>query len=131
MKQSSPLVRETVAGGVAGFVATWFVHPLDTVRTRLQVAPVGLYSGAWDCARRTVRGGGFTALYAGIFYPLCSQGAYKAIIFSANGLAARYLERILPADGAAASGQMGGADMMSIAALEKKRRLRLAASLGR
>ena len=109
MNSFSPLARETVAGGTAGFVATWFVHPLDTVRTRLQVAPIGLYSSAWDCAVKTVRGGGPKALYAGIFYPLCSQGLYKAIIFSANGFAVRSLDQWLPPNRQETRCRQGGA----------------------
>ncbi|EJU01074.1 mitochondrial carrier [Dacryopinax primogenitus] len=44
-------------------------HGFDTVKTRLQCAPPGLYKGPWDCFVKTVRNEGPLALYKGATPP--------------------------------------------------------------
>lgn len=53
------------AGGLAG-VAMWsFAIPPDVIKSRLQSAPQGTYSGFLDCARKTVAQDGAKALFKG------------------------------------------------------------------
>eukprot|EP00465_Bigelowiella_longifila_P001765 CAMPEP_0185253088 /NCGR_PEP_ID=MMETSP1359-20130426/1986_1 /TAXON_ID=552665 /ORGANISM="Bigelowiella longifila, Strain CCMP242" /LENGTH=276 /DNA_ID=CAMNT_0027835413 /DNA_START=124 /DNA_END=955 /DNA_ORIENTATION=- len=82
-------MKQVLSGSIAGMSATIFVHPLDTIRTRVQTAEVSgtKYSGALDCAVKTLRYEGWKALYKGIWSPLMAQAVYKAVIFSTyNGI---------------------------------------------
>ncbi|THH13363.1 hypothetical protein EW146_g6842 [Bondarzewia mesenterica] len=54
-----------VAGGMAG-VAMWAIAiPPDVLKSRLQSAPTGTYSGFFDCARKTIAVDGVGALWKG------------------------------------------------------------------
>jgi len=54
-----------MAGGLAG-VAMWsFAIPPDVIKSRLQSAPQGTYSGFADCARKTIAQDGVKALFRG------------------------------------------------------------------
>jgi len=54
-----------LAGGSAG-VAMWSLAiPPDTIKSRLQTAPHGTYSGFLDCARKTIAADGVGALWKG------------------------------------------------------------------
>lgn len=47
---------QMLAGGVAG-CATWLppMYFVDVIKTRMQSAEAGVYHGAWDCFKKTVR----------------------------------------------------------------------------
>jgi len=54
-----------IAGGTAG-VAMWAIAiPPDVLKSRLQSAPTGTYSGILDCARKTIAADGIGALWKG------------------------------------------------------------------
>ncbi|ETW86940.1 mitochondrial carrier protein [Heterobasidion irregulare TC 32-1] len=54
-----------LAGGTAG-VAMWAIAiPPDVLKSRLQSAPTGTYSGFFDCARKTIAADGVKALWKG------------------------------------------------------------------
>ncbi|KAI8061164.1 mitochondrial carrier domain-containing protein [Gongronella butleri] len=54
------------AGGMAG-VAMWSIAiPPDVIKSRLQSAPAGTYSGMLDCLQKTVRTDGTKALFRGL-----------------------------------------------------------------
>jgi len=54
-----------LAGGTAG-VAMWAIAiPPDVLKSRLQSAPTGTYSGIMDCARKTIAVDGVKALWKG------------------------------------------------------------------
>ncbi|KAH9064342.1 hypothetical protein EDB87DRAFT_1680985 [Lactarius vividus] len=54
-----------LAGGTAG-VAMWAIAiPPDVLKSRLQSAPTGTYSGIVDCARKTIAADGVRALWKG------------------------------------------------------------------
>jgi len=54
-----------LAGGTAG-VAMWAIAiPPDVLKSRLQSAPTGTYSGLMDCARKTIAQDGVKALWKG------------------------------------------------------------------
>ncbi|PPQ67096.1 hypothetical protein CVT25_005697, partial [Psilocybe cyanescens] len=54
-----------VAGGTAG-VAMWSLAiPPDVLKSRIQSAPTGTYSGLLDCARKTIAQDGVRALWKG------------------------------------------------------------------
>ncbi|KAH8924254.1 hypothetical protein BT69DRAFT_1349571 [Atractiella rhizophila] len=53
------------SGGLAG-VAMWLIAlPPDVIKSRLQAAPHGVYSGFMDCARKTIAQDGVGALFKG------------------------------------------------------------------
>ena len=51
-------ILQTIAGGLAG-CASWMppVYTLDVIKTRMQTAIPGTYSGMWDCTAKTWRYG--------------------------------------------------------------------------
>jgi len=54
-----------LAGGTAG-VAMWALAiPPDVIKSRLQSAPTGTYSGFMDCVRKTIAADGVAALWKG------------------------------------------------------------------
>ncbi|OBZ89850.1 Mitochondrial carnitine/acylcarnitine carrier protein [Choanephora cucurbitarum] len=54
------------AGGMAG-VAMWTIAiPPDVLKSRLQSAPAGTYSGLGDCLKKTLKADGPTALFKGL-----------------------------------------------------------------
>ena len=54
-----------IAGGTAG-VAMWSIAiPPDVIKSRLQSAPTGTYSGFVDCIRKTIAADGVGALWKG------------------------------------------------------------------
>ncbi len=75
------------AGGFGGMCTVATGHPLDTIKVRLQTMPhVGpgetpLYSGTFDCARKTVTKEGFRGLYKGMFAPLAGVTPMFAVCF--------------------------------------------------
>ncbi|KAI0361164.1 mitochondrial carrier [Trametes cingulata] len=55
-----------VAGGMAG-IAMWSIAiPPDVLKSRIQSAPTGTYSGFMDCARKTIAADGVAALWRGL-----------------------------------------------------------------
>jgi solute carrier family 25 (mitochondrial carnitine/acylcarnitine transporter), member 20/29 len=55
-----------LAGGMAG-VANWVVAiPFDTIKSRIQTAPSGMYKNYMDVLTQTVQNEGFTALFRGL-----------------------------------------------------------------
>jgi solute carrier family 25 carnitine/acylcarnitine transporter 20/29 len=55
-----------MGGGMAG-VANWSIAlPMDTVKSRLQTAPEGAYSGMMQCARAIIAEEGMAGLYRGV-----------------------------------------------------------------
>ena len=117
-------LRTVISGTCGGMASILAVHPLDTVRTRLQAAPAGAYRGAWHCARATLRREGPLALYKGLAWPLAAQGLYKAVMFGVYGAASRALRGGDPArplaahEVFAAGGVAGGANALVLAPVE-------------
>ena len=117
-------LRTLAAGTCGGMASILIVHPLDTIRTRLQAAPAQRYRGAWHCASSTVQAEGARALYKGLAWPLAAQGVYKAIMFGVYGFMSRSLRgddptRPLAAyEVFAAGGLAGGANALILAPVE-------------
>ncbi|KAG2221352.1 hypothetical protein INT45_012398 [Circinella minor] len=54
------------AGGMAG-VAMWSIAiPPDVIKSRIQSAPAGTYSGMVDCLQKTIKADGASALFRGL-----------------------------------------------------------------
>ncbi|KAL4655472.1 mitochondrial carnitine/acylcarnitine carrier protein-like [Arapaima gigas] len=90
-KPVSPL-KNFIAGGVGGACLLLAGHPLDTIKVRLQTQPRGtcsqyvLYSGTYDCFRKTVLKEGVLGLYKGMAAPLAGVAPMMAIGFFGYGL---------------------------------------------
>jgi len=81
--------KDIAAGTISGWASILVVHPLDTVRTRLQTAEPGRFKGVMDLCVKTARNEGWIAFYKGLTPPLVAQGLQKATMFFAYGAAQR------------------------------------------
>ncbi|KAB1212875.1 Mitochondrial uncoupling protein 4 [Morella rubra] len=74
------------ASFAAGFVAAVTSNPIDVIKTRvmnMNVEPgaAAPYSGALDCAVKTVRAEGVMALYKGFIPTISRQGPFTVVLF--------------------------------------------------
>uniref|UniRef100_A0A1B6MU74 Mitochondrial 2-oxodicarboxylate carrier n=1 Tax=Graphocephala atropunctata TaxID=36148 RepID=A0A1B6MU74_9HEMI len=74
------------AGGSAGFVEVCIMHPLDLVKTRLQMqsskpGDPHHYNGVFDCMRKMQRTEGFFSLWKGILPPILAETPKRAVKF--------------------------------------------------
>lgn len=56
---------DLIAGSAAGAAQVIVGQPLDTIKTRAQTSPSGMFKGPMDILAQTVRKEGFFALYKG------------------------------------------------------------------
>lgn len=80
------LGTHVTASFAAGFVAAVASNPVDVIKTRvmnMKVEPgeVPPYSGAIDCALKTVRAEGPMALYKGFVPTISRQGPFTVVLF--------------------------------------------------
>ncbi|KAG8902748.1 hypothetical protein FRB99_004173 [Tulasnella sp. 403] len=69
-----------VAGMGSGLTKTAVGHGFDTVKTRLQCSPPGMYTGALDCLMKTVRNESILALYKGASPPAIGWAMSDSIL---------------------------------------------------
>ncbi|XP_063702798.1 mitochondrial 2-oxodicarboxylate carrier [Culicoides brevitarsis] len=83
------------SGGSAGFIEVCIMHPLDLVKTRLQLqnkntvvkvagtaAPQQVYyNGVFDCMKKMIKNEGVFALYKGILPPVLVETPKRAVKF--------------------------------------------------
>ncbi|KAI8925454.1 mitochondrial carrier domain-containing protein [Entophlyctis helioformis] len=79
-----PSVDQFIAGGLAGVAQVLVGHPLDTVKTRLQLGGAE-FKGPMDCIVKTARHEGILGLYKGMAAPLVGVAFVNAVLFSAYG----------------------------------------------
>lgn len=81
---------QIVAGGSAGFVEVCIMHPLDLVKTRLQIQnkkTIGTagnqiyYNGVIDCFRKMYRHEGMLSYWKGILPPILAETPKRATKF--------------------------------------------------
>lgn len=81
---------QIVAGGSAGFVEVCIMHPLDLVKTRLQIQnkkSIGTasnqiyYNGVIDCFRKMYRHEGMLSYWKGILPPILAETPKRATKF--------------------------------------------------
>ncbi|WOG84477.1 hypothetical protein DCAR_0103660 [Daucus carota subsp. sativus] len=80
------LGTHVTASFAAGFVASVVTNPVDVIKTRvmnMKVEPGNAppYSGAIDCAMKTVRSEGVMALYKGFIPTISRQGPFTVVLF--------------------------------------------------
>lgn len=85
-----------VAGGAAG-VAMWSIAiPPDTIKSRLQGAPAGTYSGFMDCARQLVAKDGMGALFKGLGPAMVRAVPANAATFLGYEVAMKAMNKAAP-----------------------------------
>ncbi|MES1916421.1 MAG: hypothetical protein MHM6MM_008239, partial [Cercozoa sp. M6MM] len=77
--EAPTLFERFCSGASAGAVAQFCIYPLEIVKTRLAVSRVGEYKGILDCARRTVKFEGRTALFKGMGASLTGIVPYAGV----------------------------------------------------
>lgn len=77
-----------LAGCISGMVAISICHPLDVIRTELQLKPAKLKDPVIFPA---IRQHGLKFLYSGFWLPFYAQGFYKSIIFTTNTASKQYI----------------------------------------
>ncbi|KAJ7596999.1 mitochondrial carrier [Mycena floridula] len=104
-------VNELIAGSVGGAAQVLVGQPLDTIKTRAQIAPKGMFNGPMDILAQTLRKEGFFALYKGMASPLAGIAGVNALLFMSYGFSKRiispYPQLTLPET--ALAGSMAGA----------------------
>jgi len=78
----TPLQR-LFAGGMSGAVAQFAIYPLELVRTRLAVCPVGTYAGMSHCFSKIVAHEGYRAFYRGLLPSLLGILPYAGVDIAA------------------------------------------------
>ncbi|PCH36664.1 mitochondrial carrier [Wolfiporia cocos MD-104 SS10] len=104
-------VNELTAGSLGGAAQVIVGQPLDTIKTRAQVAPKGMFKGPMDILAQTVRKEGFFALYKGMASPLVGIAGVNSLLFAAYGVSKRLISPFpqLSLTEIAAAGAMAGA----------------------
>ncbi|XP_012277169.1 mitochondrial carnitine/acylcarnitine carrier protein [Orussus abietinus] len=99
MSENVSPIKYFLSGGFGGICTVVCGHPLDTIKVRLQTMPkVGpkenpLYSGTWDCAKKTVTTEGIRGLYKGMLAPLCGIAPIFAMSFMGFGMGKKIQQR--------------------------------------
>ncbi|KIJ51421.1 hypothetical protein M422DRAFT_26837 [Sphaerobolus stellatus SS14] len=104
-------LNDLLAGSVAGAAQVIVGQPLDTVKTRAQIAPKGMFRGPMDILLQTVRKEGFFALYKGMASPLIGIAGVNSLLFSAYSISKRIVSPFpeLSIGQTAVAGAMAGA----------------------
>ncbi|KAI0079318.1 mitochondrial carrier [Panus rudis PR-1116 ss-1] len=104
-------VNELLAGSVGGAAQVLVGQPLDTVKTRAQIAPKGMFKGPMDILVQTLRKEGFLGLYKGTLSPLIGIAGVNSLLFAAYGASKRLISPFpqLSLKEIAAAGAMAGA----------------------
>ncbi|XP_046747396.1 congested-like trachea protein [Diprion similis] len=92
MSENVSPIKYFLSGGFGGVCLVIAGHPLDTIKVRLQTMPkplpnaLPLYSGTWDCTKKTIAKEGFRGLYKGMGAPLTGVAPIFAISFLGYGV---------------------------------------------
>lgn len=90
------LLNTMVAGAAAG-VAMWSIAiPPDTIKSRLQGAPQGTYTGFVDCATQLIKQKGPTALFKGLGPAMVRAVPANAATFLGYELALKAMNKAAP-----------------------------------
>ncbi|KAN0080411.1 Mitochondrial carrier domain containing protein [Tylopilus felleus] len=82
-------INDLVAGSFGGAAQVLVGQPLDTIKTRAQIAPKGMFKGPMDILVQTVRREGFFALYKGMASPLFGIAGVNSLLFAAYAASKR------------------------------------------
>lgn len=83
----NPTVAERfAAGGAAGVVAQSAIYPLEIAKTRLSLAPAGLYRGPFHCIAQVAGKEGTRALFAGLGPSVVGIVPYAGVDLAVNSV---------------------------------------------
>jgi len=102
---------DLIAGSVAGAAQIIVGQPLDTVKTRAQISPKGMFKGPMDILVQTVRKEGILALYKGMAAPLIGIAGVNSLLFASYAVSKRIVSPFpqLSIGQTAVAGGMAGA----------------------
>lgn len=125
-------VNELLAGSVGGAAQVLVGQPLDTIKTRAQIAPKGMFTGPMDILKQTLRNEGFLALYKGMASPLIGIAGVNSLLFAAYGISKRIISPFpqLSLQQIAAAGAMAGAANAILASPVEMFKVRMQAQYG-
>ncbi|KAF9218706.1 mitochondrial carrier [Gyrodon lividus] len=83
--------NDLIAGSFGGAAQVLVGQPLDTIKTRAQTAPKGLFKGPMDILVRTLRKEGFFALYKGMASPLLGIAGVNSLLFASYAASKRVI----------------------------------------
>ncbi|EUC62494.1 ornithine transporter 1 [Rhizoctonia solani AG-3 Rhs1AP] len=102
---------DLIAGSMGGVAEVIVGQPLDTIKTRAQIAPKGMFTGPMNILTQTMKNEGFFALYKGMASPLLGIAGVNSLLFASYAISKRIVspfpELSLPE--IAAAGAMAGA----------------------
>ena len=89
-------IKSFISGGFGGICAVLVGHPFDLIKTRLQTAPPGTYSGSIDVTMKTIRADGVRGLYRGMGPPLIGVTPIFALSFFSYDLGKKLVYAATP-----------------------------------
>jgi solute carrier family 25 carnitine/acylcarnitine transporter 20/29 len=87
--KSTATLNDLIAGSLGGAAQVIVGQPLDTVKTRAQIAPKGMFNGPLDIIKQTARREGFLAFYKGMASPLFGIAAVNSLLFASYSASKR------------------------------------------
>jgi len=102
-------LNELLAGSFGGAAQVLVGQPLDTIKTRAQIAPRGMFKGPMDILVKTVKKEGVLALYKGMLSPLLGIAGVNSLLFTAYATS----KRIISPFPDLSLGQIAGAGAMA------------------
>jgi solute carrier family 25 carnitine/acylcarnitine transporter 20/29 len=78
-----PSPTEFIAGACGGIGQIVSAHPIDTIKTRLQLS--NDFKSPWDCVSKTIKNEGFFGLYRGMGAPIVGVAFVNAVVFTSFG----------------------------------------------
>ncbi|KIJ67414.1 hypothetical protein HYDPIDRAFT_166025 [Hydnomerulius pinastri MD-312] len=82
-------LNDLIAGSFGGAAQVLVGQPLDTIKTRAQIAPKGMFTGPMDILTQTLRKEGFFALYKGMASPLIGIAGVNSLLFASYAASKR------------------------------------------
>ncbi|KAL4399469.1 carnitine transporter [Malassezia pachydermatis] len=89
-------VKSFLSGGFGGVCAVLVGHPFDLIKTRLQTATPGTYTGSMDVIRKTIAADGIKGLYRGMGPPLVGVTPIFALSFFSYDLGKKLVYAMTP-----------------------------------
>ncbi|KAA1106605.1 hypothetical protein PGT21_036518 [Puccinia graminis f. sp. tritici] len=97
--QYLPDPRGFLAGVLSGLTKLAVGHPFDTIKLRIQCAPLGVYHGPMDCFLQTIRKEGPRALYKGASPPAVGWALSDAVLMGSLDRYRSWLGQLESPDG--------------------------------
>ncbi|KAI9609335.1 hypothetical protein H4Q26_007285 [Puccinia striiformis f. sp. tritici PST-130] len=122
-----------ISGCVGGTMQVLVGQPLDTIKTRAQIAPPGTFTGPMDVARRTLAKEGFLGFYKGMLSPLFGVAGVNSLLFGAYTVSKRLVSPYpdLTVVQTALAGSMAGAVNSVLASPVEMFKIRMQAQYGK